>query len=144
MYGAKLTDTGIRGMIPAVKTDQRAEDKREGMMDETQVIQDQVDAFNARDLERFLSFYHPDVVVEDGAGNVMMQGHDGLRGFYGSLFERSPELHVDVLQRIHIGSRVIDEEHATGAKAEGFPSELHAAVVYRVADGKIVHVRLLM
>jgi hypothetical protein len=38
-------------------------------MDETQVIEEQVDAFNARDLERFLSLYASDVVIEDGASN---------------------------------------------------------------------------
>lgn len=113
-------------------------------MDEVHVIQDQVNAFNARDLERFLSFYAPSVVIEDGGGNVMMQGHEGMRAFYGPLFAQSPELHVDIPSRIHIDSWVIDEEEATGAQVEGFPPELHAAVVYQVVDGKIARVRLLM
>ena len=113
-------------------------------MDEAQLIQQQVDAFNARDLERFLSFYHSDVVLEDAAGNPMMQGHDGLRAFYGPLFAQSPDLHVDIPRRIHVGSWVIDEEEGRGFHADGFPSELHVAVVYQVLDGKIVRGRLLI
>lgn len=113
-------------------------------MDEVRVIQDQVDAYNARDLERFLSFYHPDVVLEDSAGNVMMQGHDGMRGIYGPLFAQSPDLHADILRRIHVGSWVIDEEETSGLHAEGLPSEIHAAVIYQVVDGKIARARLLV
>lgn len=112
-------------------------------MDEVQVIQDQVDAFNARDLERFLSFYHPDVVLEDGAGTVMMQGHEGMRDFYEPYFAHSPDLHADIPRRIHVGSWVIDEEDIQGAHAEGFPSEIHAAVIYQVVDGKIARAQLL-
>ena len=113
-------------------------------MDEAQVVQDQVDAYNARDLERFLSFYHPDVVMEDATGNVMAQGQEALRGAYGPMFAQSPDLHVEIPRRIHVGTWVIDEEEASGLHAEGFPEEIHAAVLYQVVDGKIARVRLLM
>lgn len=113
-------------------------------MDAAQIIQDQVDAYNARDLDRFLGFYAPDVVLEDAAGSVMMQGHDALRGFYGAMFEQSPNLHADIPKRIVVGSWVIDEEEVSGMQVEGFPPELHAAVIYQVEDGKIARARLLM
>jgi uncharacterized protein (TIGR02246 family) len=83
-------------------------------MDPVQVVQEQVDAFNARDVEGFVSFYAPDAVIQDGAGNVTMRGRDGIRGAYGPLFAQSPELHVDILKRIHFGSWVIFEEQVTG------------------------------
>jgi hypothetical protein len=38
---------------------------------------------------------------------------------------------------------VIDEERVRGMNMEGYPSEMHAAVIYRLAEGKIAHVRLL-
>jgi hypothetical protein len=111
-------------------------------MNESQVVQEQVDARNSRDLERFLSFYHPDIVIEDRAGKVRIRGHDGLRGFYGPLFAQSPDLQVDVPNRIHVGSWVVDEEETTGMNLEGFPKSLHAAVIYQVIDGKIAWVRI--
>ena len=42
-------------------------------------VQVQLDAYNRRDLEAFLSAYAPDVVLEDGAGNAMIRGRDGMR-----------------------------------------------------------------
>ena len=45
---------------------------------------------------------------------------------------------------MRVGDYVVDEERASGAQLPGFPSEMHGLVVYRVQDGKIAHVRLLM
>jgi hypothetical protein len=112
-------------------------------MDPVQVVQEQVDAFNARDVEGFVSFYAPDAVIQDGAGNVTMRGRDGIRGAYGPLFAQSPELHVDILKRIHFGSWVIFEEQVTGFNLEGSPSELHVPCAYQVEDGKIVKLLVL-
>ena len=42
-------------------------------------VQEQLDAYNARDLERFLACYHPDAVVEGSAGARLMDGAAALR-----------------------------------------------------------------
>jgi hypothetical protein len=112
-------------------------------MDPVQIVQGQVAAFNARDIERFVSFYSQDALVEDGQRNPLAQGHEALRALYGQLFAQSPDLHVEIPQRIHVGSYVIDEEELRGFNFEGFPSEVHAAVVYRVEGDKIMHVQVL-
>ncbi len=91
-------------------------------MDPVQVVQAQVDAFNARDLERFVSSYSPDALIEDGLGTIMARGHGAIRALYGQLFSQSPDLHVEVPQRIHVGSYVIDEEAVTGFVFAGFPT----------------------
>lgn len=113
-------------------------------MDPVQVVQEQVDAFNARDLERFVRCYSPDAVIEDGQGNTMVRGHDALRALYAQLFAQSPHLHAEIPQRIHVGSHVIDEEEIAGFNFAGFPPELHSAVVYRVEGDTIAHVHLLL
>jgi hypothetical protein len=113
-------------------------------MDEVQVIQGQADAYNARDLDGFLSYYSPNVVIEDGAGDVMIQGIDALRDLMGTVFSQSPQLHVDIPKRIHTGQWVIDEEHVSDFHLEGFPTEYVAAVVYQVQDGKITGFKLLI
>jgi hypothetical protein len=117
--------------------------QEEKHMDPVQVVQGQVDAFNARDAERFVSFYSPDAVLQDGAGNVIAQGNEAIQAVYAQLFAQSPDLHVDILKRIHVGSWVIDEEQATGFILEGFPPEVHAPIVYRIEDGKIIKVLAL-
>jgi hypothetical protein len=42
-------------------------------------VQEQLDAYNARDLERFLACYHPDAVVEDSAGAGLAHIHPRSR-----------------------------------------------------------------
>ena len=38
---------------------------------------------------------------------------------------------------------MIDEECVRGISMEGYPPEMHAAVIYRLAEAKIAHVRPL-
>jgi hypothetical protein len=107
------------------------------MSQSTDVVDAQISAYRNRDLEAYLGYYSPDVVIKDLAGNVVMGGLDVMREQYGQLFRDSPELTVDIPQRIVIGDYVIDEEQITGFNLAGFPPELHAAVAYQVTDGKI-------
>ena len=107
----------------------------------TDPIDEQLAAYNARDLERFLACYAPDVLVEDGSGTVLGQGIDAMRAAYSALFAGSPDLHADVLNRIRAGDFVIDEERVTGMPGSSEP--VHAAVVYRLSDGQIAQVRML-
>lgn len=102
-------------------------------------VQAQLEAYNARDLERFVACYTPDVVVEDGAGNLMFQGHDAMRERYGPMFAAYPELHCRIVHRIRIGEYVVDEERITGRG----PTEQHAVAIYRLAGERIAHVRFL-
>jgi hypothetical protein len=108
------------------------------------IIDAQVEAFNARDIEQFIACYADDVTIEDGAGTTLMQGHESIRTLYGTLFANSPDLHVRIANRIRVGDYIIDEEEMNGFALEGYPTTFRAAIVYRLEDGKIAHVRLLM
>lgn len=102
-------------------------------------VQEQLEAYNARDLERFIACYTPDVVLEDAMGNVTQRGHEEMRQRYGPMFAANPELHARIVNRIRIGNFAIDEERITGRG----PEELHAVAIYRVENGLIAHVRFL-
>jgi uncharacterized protein (TIGR02246 family) len=102
------------------------------------VVQEQVDALNARDLDRFVGCYSPDAVVVDGKGNVIYQGHDAIKGGYGEVFSRSPDVHIAIRTRFVVGSWVIDEVDGTGFNFGSGPVHLHEGAAYRVEDGKIV------
>jgi hypothetical protein len=103
-------------------------------------VERQVRAYNEGDLEEFVACYEEDVVFEDGDGIALMSGRSEMRERYGRLFERSPELHAEILTRIRVGSYIIDEERVTG-RPDG---DMHAVVVYRLDDdGLIDRVRFL-
>lgn len=107
-------------------------------------VEEQLAAYNARDLGRFLACYAPGVVVEDTSGARLMDGREAMRATYAALFAESPDLHAEVVTRIRVGDFVIDEERVTSIRLQGMPEQVHAAIVYSVRDGQITHVRLLM
>jgi hypothetical protein len=82
-------------------------------------VDDQIEAYNERNIDRFLSCYDTKAVIEDGEGNLLMKGHDSIRARYGTLFEENPNLKGRILNRIRVGAYVIDEEEISGGNADG-------------------------
>ena len=114
------------------------------MSETTDVVDRQIAAFRARDLGRFLDCYDPDVKIRDFDGNVLMDGPDAMRSRYGPLFRDSTQLTVEIPRRIVAGDYVVDEEDITGFILAGFPPAMHAVVIYRVRQGLIHDVTMLM
>ena len=114
------------------------------MSDATEVVDRQVAAFRDRDLERFVGCYAASVKIRDFDGNVLMDGPEAMRAQYGPLFRDSPQLSVEIPRRMVAGDYVVDEENLSGFILAGFPPEMRAVVVYRVHDGLIHDVVLLM
>jgi ketosteroid isomerase-like protein len=64
-----------------------------------------IDAWNARDLERILSHYSPEIVFTSPfAAQVVPESHgvirgiDALRSYWSAGLERNPDLHFDLVQ----------------------------------------------
>jgi uncharacterized protein (TIGR02246 family) len=108
----------------------------------TEVIDAQVDAYFARDLERFVACYAPDAVITNAAGELLAEGHDGIRQTYGRLFENSPRLRGRVVNRIAVGNFVVDHEVMEGFNLPESPTSFEAIAAYQVADEKISRVTL--
>ena len=105
----------------------------------TDPVEGHVEAYNARDLDRFVSCYTPDCVVEDARGTVLVRGHAELRARFAEVFRASPKLHCEIVHRARVGDYVVDEERITG-RAGG---DQHGVVVSHVADGLIDHQRFI-
>lgn len=100
------------------------------------VVQAQLDAYNARDLDAFVAVFAPDAALFDlGAPEPATVGHAAIRARYGDLFARSPALHSEVLTRTVLGRAVVDLEHITGRL--GSPEPLAMLAIYEVEDGLI-------
>ncbi len=100
------------------------------------VVKQQVNAYNARDTEAFVSFYHPDATVYSFPDEVLASGYDEIYERYKQRFDEAPELHANITNRIVLGNIVIDEELITGIP--GF-EELEAVVIYEVEGDYIVN-----
>jgi hypothetical protein len=96
--------------------------------------QRQLDAYNARNLERFVAEYTDDVVVfRLPAVEPIMQGKQNLAEHYAKNRFNLPELHAKLVNRMVFGNKVIDQEYVTGVP--GAPLEV--AAIYEVTAGGI-------
>lgn len=97
--------------------------------------QEQLDAYNDRDIERFALVYANDVELIDLATQTpFCQGIDALRERYSALFASRPELHCTLTQRMNCPPYVIDEELVVGHTGD---TPMHAIAIYEVVDGQI-------
>lgn len=99
------------------------------------VVQAQLDAYNAKDIEALLRTYAPDVEQFALHGERLVQGHEQLRARFLARFAE-PDLHARLLSRTVMGSVVVDHEIVTRNFPEG-RGTLEMLCVYEVAEGRI-------
>ena len=97
------------------------------------IVQEQLEAYNARDLERFAATYSGDIRIwRMPATEPSIVGQAQLRETYRKRFE-SPNLHAQIVNRIATGNKVIDHERVVGIKE----TPIEAVAVYEVTGGLI-------
>jgi putative hydrolase of HD superfamily len=99
------------------------------------VIQQQLDAYNAKDMEGWLATYAPDAEQYAMHGERLARGHEEMRARMTQRFSE-PELHARLLNRTVMGNTVVDYELITRNFPEGKGS-MEMICVYEVANGLI-------
>ncbi len=79
-------------------------------MSRVDLVQAQLDAYNAQDLDAYCAFYSDDVVVADLNGAVTTQGGAAYRERYAGAFAQFPQNRAELLGRMVVGDTVIDHE----------------------------------
>ena len=103
------------------------------------IVQAQVEAFNAHDVERFLASLSDDFVAYEFPNTVRFEGKSAARKLYDELFGQNPDLRADVSARIVRPPCVIDHEHLTGHRRR--PDGANGFVIYEVRVRFGAHVR---
>lgn len=99
------------------------------------IIQQQVEAYNTRNIDAFVGCHHPQVKLYNfGDPEPFAQGRKKVREIYSDVFDNSPNLYSDVKQRIVMGNTVIDYETITGRKGI---EVLEIIAIYEVEEGLI-------
>lgn len=101
------------------------------------LVQQQLNAYNARNLDAFLEPYADSVELYNFPDKLLGKGKEMMRQQYSMMFNQLPDLHCELKGRIIRGSFVIDHESITGI---GQPTPLEAVAMYEIKDGKIVKV----
>ncbi|MCC5924755.1 MAG: nuclear transport factor 2 family protein [Crocinitomicaceae bacterium] len=100
------------------------------------VVENQLIAYNAGDIEAFMAVFHEDIkVYQYGNETPVAEGWDAVKAIYADLFQKSPDLHSTLLNRTVIGSKVLDYEYIVGRAGSDEP--LFLVMIYEVKDGKI-------
>ena len=99
------------------------------------VVQRQLDAYNARDVDALLATYAPDARQYELGGALLASGHAQMRPRMLARFAE-PDLHAHLIARMVAGNIVIDHEIITRNFPEG-RGTLVLIAIYDVREGKI-------
>lgn len=99
------------------------------------VVQAQLDAYNAKDIEALLQTYAPDAEQFTLHGERLAQGHEQMRPRFLARFAE-PDLQARLLSRLVMGGVVVDHELITRNFPEGRGS-IEMMCVYEVVNGRI-------
>lgn len=99
------------------------------------VVQRQLDAYNAKDLEALLAIYAEDARLFEHPATLLAAGTAQLRERFAARF-REPNLHAQLLNRMVMGNLVVDQERVTRTFPEG-AGTIELIMIYEVRDDRI-------
>lgn len=100
-----------------------------------EVVQRQLEAYNARGLEAWLSTYAANAEQFELHGPLLAAGHAQIRARMVERFAE-PDLHAQLLSRVVMGQVVIDYERITRNFPEGLGT-IEMLCIYEVTAGLI-------
>lgn len=106
------------------------------------VIQRQLDAYNAKNIEAFMACWAPDARIYAHPDTLLADGAPAIRARHELRF-REPNLFGRLLQRMSVGNTVVDREEVTRSFPEG-PGRVDVIAIYELADEKIARAWFVM
>lgn len=101
------------------------------------VVQQQLDAYNAHDLEALLHVYAEDARVFEHPATLLASGSAQLRERFATRLQE-PNLRAHLRQRMVMGRFVVDQERVERTFPEGTGS-VELIATYEVVDGRITN-----
>lgn len=104
------------------------------------LAQEQLDAYNKRDIEAFLKPYADSVKVFTYPDKLEFKGKEIMRMSYTGMFAQAKDLHCTLVSRMVLGNKVIDEESVIFQKGQ---PPMRAIAIYTIDKDKISEVRFI-
>jgi hypothetical protein len=105
------------------------------------VVQRQLDAYNARDLDALMATYADDARQYEYPESLLTAGAAQVRERTAARFRES-NLHARLIRRIVMGQLVIDHEEVTRTFPEG-TGRIELVAIYEVREGRIATARFI-
>jgi hypothetical protein len=104
-------------------------------VDPCQVVQRQLDSYNARDIDAFMSCWAVDAQYYAFPSELLACGAAQIRERHVARF-KEPNLFGQLIQRMAVGNIVVDREMVTRTFPEG-PGRVDVIAIYEVTGDKI-------
>jgi hypothetical protein len=101
----------------------------------TEVVRKQLEAYNAKDIDAFMSFWAADAQFFAFPSELLAQGAEQIRERHLVRF-KEPNLFGQLISRMNVGNLVIDREVVTRTFPEG-PGRVDVIAIYEVDGEKI-------
>ncbi len=103
-----------------------------------ELVQEQLEAYNVQDLQRFLACFSEDVQVYQFPNVLLYSGSINFENHYAKAWAMNPNQKAIVNERMSLGNLVIDKEKVLGRGASG--EVVQVIAMYKVEGGKITQV----
>ncbi len=104
-----------------------------------EIVREQLDAYNARDIERFMACWHADSRFYEFPDKLLAANVAEVRARHVARFTET-NLRAVLLSRISVGNVVVDRERVT-RMFDGREGTVDVIAIYEVVDGKIMTAR---
>jgi hypothetical protein len=99
------------------------------------LVQKQLDAYNARNIDALMATYAPDARQFEHPDKLLASGAVQIRERFVARFQE-PNLHAALVKRIVAGNVVVGHEHVKRTFPEG-PGQIELVCIYEVQNGRI-------
>ena len=106
-------------------------------MSNIDVAQKQLDAYNAQDLEKYVTYFTEDCIVSGLNGTPTETTREAIKARYAKAFAQFPQNKAELLSRIAVGNTVVDHELVIRAPGG---EQFEIIAIYPFRDGLISRV----
>jgi len=109
----------------------------DGFSDAEGIMQRQLDAYNARDIDGFMAMWASDAQYFEHPSELLASGAAEIRARHIARFKEA-NLFGRLIKRMVVGNKVIDQEVVTRTFPEG-TGRIDVIAIYEVKDDKIAN-----
>ena len=106
-------------------------------MSNVTIAQAQLDAYNAQDLEKYVSYFAADCVISGLNGTPTETSRDAIKARYAKAFAQFPQNKAELKSRIAVGNTVVDHELVIRSPGG---EQFEIIAIYTFKDGLISRV----
>lgn len=103
------------------------------------IVREQLQAYNAKDIERFMACWHEAARMYEFPDKLMAEGAAAIRARHVARFTE-PNLHAELLSRVAVGDVVVDRE-CVRRLFDGREGQVDVIAIYEIVEDRIMTAR---